>query len=237
MNLATHGGKIYRVGGMQPRNKPGDKADNHSTADAARFDPATKTWEALPPLPAPRSSHDVAVVGDTLVVVGGWNMTGKGGNDWLGNMLTMDLSAAKLEWTTRKQPFERRALIAAVSDGKVYVIGGFDEDSNVIRKVDIYDPKAGTWGAGPDLPGKERNGFSPAACSLDGRLYISVADGTLYRLDGAAKAWTKVAATTPRIVHRMAAHGSDLLVIGGAAKGENLSLIENVTIAPATPAR
>ena len=28
MNLAAHGGKVYRVGGMQPRNKVGEKADN-----------------------------------------------------------------------------------------------------------------------------------------------------------------------------------------------------------------
>src|SRR5688572_31164214 len=26
MNLTSHGGKVYRVGGMQPKNKPGDPA-------------------------------------------------------------------------------------------------------------------------------------------------------------------------------------------------------------------
>jgi hypothetical protein len=46
MNLTVHAGKIYRVGGMAPRNKPGDAADNHSTAECARFDPATGKWEA-----------------------------------------------------------------------------------------------------------------------------------------------------------------------------------------------
>ena len=33
MNLAAHGGKVYRVGGMQPRNEPGEPADNLSLAD------------------------------------------------------------------------------------------------------------------------------------------------------------------------------------------------------------
>ena len=78
MNLASHGGKVYRVGGMQPRNAPGEPADNLSIADVARFDPKVGKWEALPPLPAGRSSHDVVVAGDKLVVVGGWQMKGKG---------------------------------------------------------------------------------------------------------------------------------------------------------------
>jgi hypothetical protein len=69
LNLAAHGGRIYRVGGMQPRNAAGAAQDIWSVADAARFDPATKRWEPLPPLPSPRSSHDVVVVGHTLVVL------------------------------------------------------------------------------------------------------------------------------------------------------------------------
>jgi hypothetical protein len=71
---------------------------------------------------------------------------------------------------------------------------------------------------------------------VGGRLYVSVADGTLYRLDTTGKAWEKVAATTPRIVHRLAAHGGEILVVGGAAKGDNLDLIEAVR-GPATAPR
>src|SRR5262249_9389231 len=45
--LVAHKGKLYRLGGMQPLNKPGEKADNHSLASCACFDPATKKWEKL----------------------------------------------------------------------------------------------------------------------------------------------------------------------------------------------
>ncbi|MEZ0267435.1 MAG: hypothetical protein ACAI43_22115, partial [Phycisphaerae bacterium] len=76
MNLATHAGKIYRVGGMVPKNAPGEKADNWSTTQAVRFDPKAGKWEELPAMPTPRSSHDVAVIGDTLYVLGGWDMRG-----------------------------------------------------------------------------------------------------------------------------------------------------------------
>src|SRR5262249_1508073 len=56
MNLATHDGKIYLVGGMAPRNKKGERSDNYSVAEVSRFDPKTRRWDSLPPLPEARSS-------------------------------------------------------------------------------------------------------------------------------------------------------------------------------------
>jgi N-acetylneuraminic acid mutarotase len=230
MNLAAHNGKIYRVGGMEPRNKPGEDEDNHSNSDCVVFDPAKGKWESLPSLPVPRSSHDVAVVGDKLYVIGGWNMLGEQGQDWLPNMLVLDLAAEKPEWKSIEQPFQRRALIAAVHDGKIYVIGGFDEGEAPSLDVDIYDTATGKWSSGPKLPGPELNGFAPAACTLDGKIYVSVGKGDLYRLNEADNRWDRVTKNTPRIVHRMVPHGSKILVLGGAAKGDNFDLIEVVDV-------
>ena len=134
MNIATHGGRIYRVGGMDPRNQPGEPAENFSVASAACYDPATKAWTDLPALPEPRSSHDVAVVGDTLYVVGGWNMLGHDGEDWCDTMLALDLANPAAGWKTLPQPFQRRALIAAVTGGKLSVIGGFTEEEEASRR-------------------------------------------------------------------------------------------------------
>src|SRR5262245_15547042 len=50
--LVAYKGKVLRVGGMQPRNKPGEKADNHSLTSVASYDPAAKKWSELTPLPA-----------------------------------------------------------------------------------------------------------------------------------------------------------------------------------------
>lgn len=229
MNLATWHGKIYRIGGMRPRNKSSEPADVRSVADCACFDPATKQWSDLPALPDPRSSHDIAVVGDKLFVVGGWDLTGKADEArWADRALILDLSAKQPQWKSVKEPFRRRALVAAAYDNKVYVIGGFEPDSEPSKDVDVYDPASDTWTSGPQLPGPKQNGFGPAACSLDGRLYVSVADGTLYQLNEASASWEKVASTTPRIVHRLAPTGSELLVIGGASKKRQLNLIEAV---------
>ena len=230
MNLATHGGKVYRIGGMQPRNKPGAEADMRSTAECSVFDPATGKWTAIASLPEARSSHDVAVIGDKLYAIGGWNMKGKDGDDWLEKMLVMDLKAEKPEWQALNQPFARRALIVAVHNNKIYVIGGFNSDEEPIVRVEIYDPASNAWSAGPVLPGKEINGFAPAACTLNGRLYASVANGKLYRLNEANQSWEEIAKTTPRIVHRLIPDGSRILVVGGASKGKNFDLIEVVEL-------
>lgn len=232
LNIVAHEGRIYRAGGMQPRNRPGEPADTWSLADVARFDPSRGAWEALPPLLAPRSSHDVVVVGQSLVVVGGWSMRGKDGDPiWPDTMEILDLSAATPAWRSVPQPFKRRAMVAAAAHGQVYVLGGFDEDDNVVRDVSIYDVAHGTWTSGPDLPGGRRSGFGPAAAVLDGRLYVSIDDGSIHRLNDTATAWEAVASATPRIVHRMVAADGQLHVIGGATRGGNSALIEVVRIA------
>jgi hypothetical protein len=231
MNLATHGGRIYRVGGMVPQNAPGTPAVNHSTTAAACFDPATDAWHDLPPLPEPRSSHDLAVVGDTLYVVGGWNMLGADGEDWAETMLAVDLTAAEPVWRSLPQPFERRALIAAVADGRLHVMGGFTPEEDASLRLDIYDPANGTWSRGPDVPGGAMNGFAPAACTVAGRIHLSVADGRVLRLAAGGATWEEVARVAPRIVHRAVPDGDDhLVLVGGAAASDNLDLVERVPL-------
>ncbi len=230
MNLAAYQGKIYRIGGMAPRNKPGEAAANFSIAECARFDPSTMQWESLPPLPQPRSSHDIVVIGSKLIVVGGWVLKGESDAEWPDSLELLDLADAKLEWKSAKQPFKRRALIAAAYSGKMYTVGGFDEDSKISHDVAIYDPQADAWSKGPDLPGDEMAGFAPAACVHDRSLYVSIGDGTLYRLTDAGRIWKKVGNATPRLAHRIASDGEEILVIGGAAKGRNSDLVEAAAV-------
>jgi hypothetical protein len=109
------------------------------------------------------------------------------------------------------------------------VLGGIDASDKVQRIVNVFDTATGTWSQAPDLPGATMNGFSPAACTVDGQVIVSVADGGLHRLDAAGASWERVTAATPRIVHRLIAHASEILLVGGAARGDNLDLIEVAT--------
>lgn len=234
LNLATHNGKIYRVGGMKPRNEPGAPTDNVSVVDVARFDPKTTRWEPLPPLPAARSSHDVVVVGNTLVVTAGWQMRGKGTDSyWHDTTLLMDLSAKELDWRHVPQPFSRRALAAASRGSKVFVMGGIDDEGEILQRVDVFDLTTEQWTQGPPLPG-QKVGFSPAATTAGGKLLVSTSDGLVHRLSDDGQSWEKIGAgSTRRIVHRIVYHKGEVLLLGGAVLGQgpNFADVERVPIA------
>jgi len=230
LNLLAHAGEICRVGGMAPRNKPGEKADNQSVAEAACFVPAQRQWRALPALPEPRSSHDVAVVGQQVIVTGGWNLRGAQPSTWAKTTLVLDWTKPETGWKAIEQPFERRALITAVHENKVYVIGGITPSGKVSTDVDIFDPVTAKWSKGPALPGADINGFAPAAADYRGRLYVSVGNGKLYRLDEARSRWAEAGQSAERLAHRMIPAEDGLLILGGATKGANLELVEKVAV-------
>lgn len=238
--LAAHGGKIYRVGGMQPRNAVGQKSDNHSLPDCACFDPHDKKWHPLPDLPDGRSSHDAVVVGDRLYVLGGWKMNGAGNKPrWHETVGVLDLSKSPLKWESIPQPFARRALTASVLAGKIYVFGGMNAKTRIERTVNLFDPASGRWSIGPELPGPARNGFTAASCAAGAHLYVSPADGKLYRLVEAGDGWQEAGMLVqPRIVHRMV-EGDDaqLIVLGGASKQGNVARTETIEPIPDVPTK
>lgn len=232
--LVSHGGKLYRIGGMQPQNKEGESTDNHSLASFEMFDTKTKTWTKLVDLPAGRSSHDAVVVGDRIVVAGGWQSLGRGVKaNWHDTALICDLSKSPLQWQSIKQPFQRRALNLAAANNKVYIVGGLNEEAENEKAVDVLDLATMKWSMGPTLPGPIRNGFTPAATTIDGRVYASPQDGKVYRLAEKADKWEEVGTLQKkRLVHRIAPlPNGHLLAMGGGAKEGNLAHVE--TLEPA----
>jgi hypothetical protein len=67
--FVAHGSELALVGGLSARNAKDEPADLYSVDEVAAFDPLTRAWRSLPPLPEPRSSHDAVVVGDALYVM------------------------------------------------------------------------------------------------------------------------------------------------------------------------
>jgi N-acetylneuraminic acid mutarotase len=238
--MVAHGGKIYRIGGMHARNKPGEEADTVSVTTCAVFEPQTKKWSPLPDLPHGRSSHDAVVVGDKIVVSGGWCLNGRGKDrEWHYTTLILDLSQKSLKWESIEQPFQRRALNMAALDGKAYVICGLAETSGAAeRTVDILDLKTRKWSKGPEIPEGKMNGFTPAACTSGGRIYVSPADGKVYRLSEKHDAWEAIATLEKaRFVHRMVPAGKKLLlVLGGASRGGNVAETEAIELESLTTA-
>jgi len=233
--LVAHRDQLYRIGGMSAHQKPGQPDDLVSTAEFARFDPITKAWTALPPLPAPRSTHDAVVLGDKLYVVGGWTMRGGDSTnaEFLEDALVFDLSAQNARWEKLPTPpFRRRALAAASIKGKVYVLGGLEEDGDVVKSVAIYDPAARTWSTGTELPGTKLQGFASSAFGVGEKLYVSGFDGFVHRLNEAGDHWEVAGRlAVPRLTHRLLPGiDNDLLAVGGNFAGAPVRFVESIPL-------
>lgn len=233
--LVAHEDDVYRVGGMNAKNQPGEDEDLHSTPSVARFDPKTNAWQDLTPLPTPRSSHDAVVHNGRLYVIGGWDLRGDRGSSWHEGAYVADLSRESLRWEALpRPPFKRRALAVAANRGKIYVLGGIEPSGAVSNSVDIFDVAAGSWSEGPALPlEKGMKGFGVSSFGVGGVLYASGADGILYSLHDNADAWqsTGFQLETGRFFHRLLPHRDRrLLFVGGASSLGHLDEIESIEI-------
>jgi hypothetical protein len=229
--LVTHQGLVYRVGGMTAHNTLDQDPALFSTDAFACFDPATKQWTPLAPLPTGRSSHDAVVIDSKLYVVGGWKLSGDDSGEWQSDMLIYDFAQPELGWQSVEQPFERRALAASHHDGKLVVIGGMNADDKIDRSVNLYDPATSTWTSGPALPGEGMNGFGVSAWNSGQALLVSGSSGVVYRLADDAGSWQEIAKLrTARFFHQLVPAGEGtLLVLGGASRQGHLSEIESIT--------
>jgi len=219
--MVEHRGYLYRVGGFTAMNKPGDPQDLRSQADFARFNTQTQTWEALPSLPEARSSHDAAVVGDTLYVVGGWNLQGRSSESkWQDTALAMNLGNETYAWRTiAPPPFKRRALALAELDGRLYCVGGMQEKGGQTTAVAIYDSAKDAWSEGPALIGGGMEGFGASAFTCQGALYVTTMSGSVQRLARDGTDWEYLGQLAhPRFFHRVLPWRNEkLVVVGGGS--------------------
>ncbi len=228
-SLVAHASGLYLIGGLEAHNGADEPEDLRSTTGVWRFDPLTLGWERRADLPAPRSSHAAAVIGDELFVIGGWDLSPEG-EDWHATALSLDLGAADATWRTLPEPpFVKRALQATAHDGRLYVLGGMDSAGKMRREAHVYDPTTGTWEEAPELPFP---GFGVAAVSHDGALYTSGLGSEVLRLDAANGTWTHAATPRfPRYFHRLLSGPAGLLAVGGVTQPRtHLRCIEPIAL-------
>jgi len=239
--LVSYRGKIIRLGGMNARNEKGAKNDLHSIADVLRYDPETQRWEALPPLPEPRSSHDAAIFGHTLYVGGGWILAGDDNEDvhakWHDTLLSLDLDAPEKGWHTQPHPFQRRALAAVAQGGRVWFMGGIDPEGELSRAVDWFEPASGKWGKGIDLPPGAMGGFGIAATEQGGRLYVSPMSGKVSRLSADGSQWEEITQLHPArfFHHLLPIPDGRLVAVGGSNRQGHVAELELVALPPKSP--
>lgn len=221
--LVTDGDRVCRVGGMEARNEIDDEEEDLISIDEVTcFDPSIGAWQALPPLPQARSSHDAVIHGGHLFVMGGWQLRGAGKESvWQENMAVLDLNAEPLAWREVPQPFTRRALAVAAADGRVVAFGGLGKENGTSRTVDIFDVASEAWSSGPDLPAVEGRlkGFGVSAYGAGDRIFLSAGDGVIHALVGDQWLERLAKLETPRFFHRLLVDDEQAYFVAGAGSG------------------
>lgn len=171
-------------------------------------------WERVASMQHARTAHAVVATEAGIFAMAG---TGAGGAPVL-PVERFDGAG----WTTvaRLPGSGLNAPAAAAVGGRIYVIGGFETDTNVpTDRVHVFDPAGATWGAAASLPAP-RGGH--AAVVLAGRIHVlgggnsrsTIADHAV--LDPASDAWSE-RAPLPRAEGSPAAVVFDgkIVVLGG----------------------
>lgn len=234
LGMVAHQGKLILIGGFTAKNAVGEEHDLHTQSSVSVYDPRANSWSNLPNLPEPRSSHDAAVIGDTVYVVGGWAMNGSEETVWHKTAWAMDLSSAKPQWTALPEPpFVRRALATVAHDGQLFVLGGMNQSGGPTKEVVVYNPQTKTWTKTAELLGeKPMAGFGASGWSSNGRLIVTTYEGDIQTFDSATKSWQRLGKTkAARFFHRMLPLDSTHLVSMGGANMEEGKFLELETVA------
>jgi N-acetylneuraminic acid mutarotase len=228
---AATDGRIYVTGGYT------DLLFTEITDRTWAYDPRARTWARMADLPAPRAAHGMAAIESKLYVVGGVGPDSK--NLWIYNPAADHWDAARAAL-----PTQREHLTVTALERKLYALGGRWGDSGNLAAVEIYDPAAGRWNRGPDLP-TPRSGLTAGV--LDGDVHVTGGEslslgrtfGEHEVFDPATARWTALAGLpTPRHGLASAVVGGRWYVIGGGAKAGALtfiSLTDLVEVFPSEP--
>lgn len=174
-------------------------------------------WVELPRLRRPRGAAAAAVVGDSLILVGG-----RDGVALVGPTEVFDGTT----WRDAEPIPTRRDHLAAVSDGhSVFTVGGrFLDPGATTSAVERYDPKANAWERLPAMP-SARAGLG--ATLVGGRIVVAGGEdptgafGEVEAFDIAAGAWSALPSLpTPRHGLALEHVGNQVLaLVGGTAYG------------------
>jgi N-acetylneuraminic acid mutarotase len=136
--MAAIDGRIYAAGGFAP----GEQGVG-PTASMWSWSPEGGVWQSEVAMPAPKADFELVALNGRLYALGNTRDDGE----------VFVFDPADKSWETLEVPagMTRRGAGVVSVMGEIYVIGGLDADGAMTR-VDIFDPEAGSWRAGPDLP-------------------------------------------------------------------------------------
>jgi len=158
---ANHDGKLYLAGGYLDGENP--------TGNFWEYDPASREWTKLAPLPRPTAGGATVAIGDKLYVAGGAPQTFNVGSVApYPELQIYDFGSG--EWSLGPDmPSPRHHVGAATLGGDLYVAGGRGEQDHSLATFERYDPAGEEWETLPELP---LGVASPALVAADGKLVV-----------------------------------------------------------------
>jgi N-acetylneuraminic acid mutarotase len=145
LGAAAVGTKIYVVGG-RTRNSP---YIGQPLPTLEIYDTVTGSWTTGPPMPTPRMDvYSTVALDGKVYVIGGFNPNSLGPNQPGGDLDIVEVFDPETgRWSTAPPIQKRRShAMAAVCDGRMYVVGGQSGFVN-IGDVERFDPRIGEVGA------------------------------------------------------------------------------------------
>ena len=167
----VYNNEIYLFGGYFDSNNPSQDHVDYNVVES--YNPSSNTWLLVTNMPKPITNCAVATIGTKAYLFGGYDPnTGH----LLDDVITYDFQTG-IWTTTGYQPIPVKkgftySSSSPVIDGKVYLIGAFEETGGkfvLSSRVDIYDTVTNTWQTGPSLP-LPKGAF--VALALNGKIYI-----------------------------------------------------------------
>jgi N-acetylneuraminic acid mutarotase len=155
------GGKIYVAGGVTGQ-KP--------TGNVIAYDPANDSWTSVASLPSPRGAGAAAVLNGKIHLVGGRAYQGATLVDVNDHLIYDPAANAWHSSTPMPSARDGLSLIADPSSGKLYAIGGWNEQTrNPSGENAIYNSATHAWTHGAQLPTPR---FAAGAVLLNGKIYF-----------------------------------------------------------------
>lgn len=110
--------------------------------------PVDNSWTPKASMQVARSYFGVAVVNDKIYAIGGSTQQGSAPNDLSRGFVgtNEEYNPETDEWTyKRAMPTPRHYFVIAVSQNKIYCMGGYLNNGTVTRVNEVYDPVTDTW--------------------------------------------------------------------------------------------
>lgn len=161
-------GKVLAIGGMYSSG-----ATYYSIATVEIFDPVTETWSYTGSLNVARENPVVVVLNNGKVLVTGGMMRATG-TTYLASAEIYDPDTGTFTYVNSMPQARGSATGALMSNGNVFVAGGYNSSNGQMKSAVIYNPTLNTWTSiSSQMNSLHSEGGAVTLLLQDGRMLIA----------------------------------------------------------------